>query len=153
MYIHLMFSWLNSKTQSVSSYIVGKIWLVAMMLGISSRQWLVGSMTYMVLLTLPSRSSPSPRLRGASKMTSLEHCSALVSGTGMIKSIVTYIRRMIFTDLVWFPSIHSSICLGHPDYTVTALSFPNFLYVGNHSNPQDPEAGLFHSLLLMKVSI
>lgn len=41
--------------------------------------------------------------------------------------------------------------MGHPDYAVTAHSFPNFLYAGDHCDPQDPEAGLFRNLLLVKV--
>ena len=55
-----------------------------------------GSTTCMVLLTLPSRSSP--KLRGVLKMTSLGCSSALVSGIGMMKSIVIYLGKIIVTD-------------------------------------------------------
>ena len=49
-------------------------------------------------------------------------------------------------------SIQNYIHLGNPDYVVTACSLPNFLYTNNCCDPRDLEIGLFHKLLLVKVS-
>src|ERR1700683_4193124 len=42
---------------------------------------------------------------------------------------------------------------GHPDYIVTAHSWPTFLYVGNKCNADDIEEGLFRNGMLVKVSL
>jgi hypothetical protein len=42
---------------------------------------------------------------------------------------------------------------GHPDYVVTAHSWPTFLYAGNKCNADDIEEGLFRNGMLVKVSL
>ena len=48
-------------------------------------------------------------------------------------------------------SIPQSIWNGHPDFVVTADSWPAFLYPHAKADPDDMEHGLFQSALLVKV--
>jgi hypothetical protein len=50
-------------------------------------------------------------------------------------------------------SIRAKIRDGHPDYIVTAYSWPLFLYAGFKVHIEDMERGLFRSELLVKVSV
>jgi hypothetical protein len=48
-------------------------------------------------------------------------------------------------------SVKAKIRDGHPDYAVTAHSWPLFLYAGLQAQADDMEKGLFRSELLVKV--
>jgi len=49
-------------------------------------------------------------------------------------------------------SVRTMIREGHPDYIITAYSWPVFIYAGNKCNPDDMEEGLFRNVMLVKVS-
>jgi hypothetical protein len=48
-------------------------------------------------------------------------------------------------------SVRAKIRDGHPDYAITAHSWPLFLYAGLQAQVDDVEKGLFRSALLIKV--
>jgi hypothetical protein len=48
-------------------------------------------------------------------------------------------------------SVRTKIREGHPNYVVTAHSWPKFIYAGFEANVDDMENGLFHSELLVMV--
>jgi hypothetical protein len=49
--------------------------------------------------------------------------------------------------------VRNNIREGHPDYTVTADSWPSFLYPRAKGDVNDIERGLFRSAILLKVRI
>jgi hypothetical protein len=76
--------------------------------------------------------------------------SALWSTTGMMKGSLLSQHSSIL-DL--FYSVRNRIREGHPDFIVTADSWPAFLYPHGLANEDQVDGGLFKSAILVKVSI
>lgn len=57
----------------------------------------------------------------------------------------------LYTLLLGPPSHRNKIRDWHPDFLVTANSWPRFLYENNHYDPSDPAKGLFKGSILLKV--
>ncbi|KAI6032140.1 hypothetical protein PISMIDRAFT_640672 [Pisolithus microcarpus 441] len=58
-------------------------------------------------------------------------------------------RLICLVDYDW-SNPKENICNYHPDYLVTADSWPLFLYKNEHYDPENPIKGLFKNMFLMK---